>query len=95
MGATDVNELAVGCRISNFNIQIPANGMATVSFGVLGKDMSSGATATFVSPTAETTTAVLAGASGKLYADGVAVATVTGMNIGVSDLIATSPSVHC
>lgn len=80
MGTTDVDELAVGCKISTFNIQIGADGIATVSFGVLGKTMTSGSAPYFSAPVAATSTGVHAGGSGVLLKSGVPIATVTGIN---------------
>lgn len=81
MGATDVSELASDLRVGSMSIQIQPNGMATINFGVMGRDMTSDASSYFTAPAVETVTAVLAGAQGALYMAGVAIAVVTGLTI--------------
>jgi hypothetical protein len=83
MGATDVSELAVGCKFSTCSINVQPGGMTTVSFGVLGKDMDSDSTAYFQSPTAQTTTGVLAGPQGSILLDGAEIAVVTGYSVEI------------
>ena len=83
MGATDVSELAVGCKFSTCSINITPGGMTTLSFGVLGKDMDSDTSAYFSSPAAQTTTGVMAGPQGYLLVGGSAIAVVTGATIEI------------
>lgn len=79
-----VSEMAVGCRISTCAINVQPNGMTTVNFGVMGKDMDSDASAYFQSPAAQAVTGVTAGPNGVLIRNGVAVATVTGFNVDIN-----------
>lgn len=83
MGATDVSELAVGCKFSTLGFNIQPGGMVTVSLGVLGKDMDSDNASYFVAPAAQTTTGVMAGPQGLILLGGTAIAVVTGLSADV------------
>lgn len=71
------SEVFTGCRVTQAQVQIPANGMATVGFTVMGRALESTAVRYFTAPTAATTTPTDAGVSGELKIDGVASAVVT------------------
>jgi hypothetical protein len=58
--------------------------MATVSFAVMGKDIVTGTSAYFTTPTDETTTGVLAAVSGFIVVNNVPVAIITGSSISIS-----------
>jgi hypothetical protein len=75
------SEVFVGCRVADIDIKLPASGMATIDIGFMGKDMTTGTTAYFTSPTAVTSSGVLASVNGALFLGGVQVALVTGMNV--------------
>jgi hypothetical protein len=81
MGATDVSEQATGVKPTSFTISVQPDGMTEVSFGLLGKDMTSDNTSYFTTPTAEDTTGVMSGSVGAIYLDGVAIAVVTSLTI--------------
>lgn len=83
MGATDVSELSVGCKFGSCSIGVTPDGMVTVEFSVLGKDMDSDSVAYFQSPAAETSTEGMAGPQGALLVGGNAIATVTGFTIDI------------
>lgn len=68
-----------GCRISNMSVNIPASGMAEITFGFMGKDMVSAGSAFLTSPTAATTSGSLSGVSGKVSAGGVEYGIVTSL----------------
>jgi hypothetical protein len=78
------SEVFTGNRITQAQVQLPANGMATVSFTVMGKSMETAGAQYFTAPTAATTTPTEAGVSGELLIDGVAVATVTAADFTVN-----------
>jgi hypothetical protein len=71
------------CVFKSMNVKLPATGMATVDFNVMGLDMDTSTSAYFTSPTAPTTTGVLAAANGALYIAGVAVGYITAMDFTV------------
>lgn len=80
----DISELFTECRIAGFNIQLPATGMATIDFPMMGRDMEiyTGASAPFfTSPTAETATGIFAAVNGLLRVQGAVVGVVTGLTI--------------
>jgi hypothetical protein len=73
-----------GCRVSQIDLGLPATGMATVALQFLGIDMSSATAAYYTSPTAATSTGILAAVNGKLRVGGVDIATVTGLNLTIN-----------
>ena len=82
-------------RVSGFNVQLPATGMSTVTFNVMGRNMEiyeDSAAPFFTSPTAETSTGILAAVNGLLRVSGSTVAVVTAANMQL-DLAASSDAV--
>ena len=80
----DVARLFTECRVGGFNVQLPATGMATADFDLMGRNMQvyeSGSAPFFTSPTAATTTGILAAVNGLLRIGGSTVAVVTATNI--------------
>jgi len=80
----DVARLFTECRVGGFNVQLPASGMSTVDFDLMGRNMvlyEDGSAPFFTSPSAETTTGLLAAVNGLLRIGGDTVAVVTGANI--------------
>jgi hypothetical protein len=77
------SELYVGCKIDSMDLNLPPTGMATVGFGVLGKDVTTAASVYYTSPTAETSTGLVAAVNGALYLGGSAVARLTGLTINL------------
>lgn len=75
------SERYVGCQFGSMRLSLPATGLATVSFGVLGRSLETGTSAYFTSPTAATTTGITAAVNGRIRAGGADVATVTGAEI--------------
>lgn len=75
-----MSEQFYDCKVNSMDIQLPASGMATCSFGFLGRNLDIGSAAYFTSPTAATTTGVMAGAQGILIVGGASVGNVTGIN---------------
>lgn len=81
---SDFYQLFTECRIGNFNVNLPANGISTVTFGVMGRDMetdSGGSAPFFTSPTAETTTGLFQAVNGLLRVNGVNQGVVTGVTL--------------
>lgn len=79
-----LSEQFLDCKVNTMDVQISASGMATCSFGFLGRNVDIGSTAYFTSPTAATTSGVMAGANGLLIVGGSSVGNVTGMNFTVN-----------
>lgn len=80
---TVLSEVFSGCKVSKLDFQLPATGMATMGIGIMGQNITTAGAEYFTSPTAQTTSGVLAAVNGALYVSGVAIATVTGMNFTV------------
>lgn len=82
---SDINqsEVFTGCKIGKADISLPSTGMATVGFSVLGKDVTTGTSQYYTSPTAETTTGVLTAVSGTLTVGSTDIAVVTGATITI------------
>lgn len=80
----DIARLFTEMRVGGFNVQLPASGMSTVEFDFMGRDMeiyTSGDAPFFTSPTAATSTGIMAAVNGLLRVSGETVAVITGLNI--------------
>lgn len=87
------SEVYTGCEFPGMRIGLPATGMATIGFDVIGRRMITASTAYYVTPAAETTTGTLAAVNGILIAQGVALARVTGLELRLAGGHATQPVV--
>jgi hypothetical protein len=72
-----------GCKVGGIDIDLPASGMAKIDVRFLGKDLVTGTSAYFTSPTAETTTGELAAVNGVVVAGGTQLAIVTAAKIAI------------
>lgn len=80
----DLARLYTECRIAGFTMQLPASGLATIEFPVMGRDMfvyESGDAPFFTAPTAATTTGIFAAVNGLLQVNGVTQGVVTSLNV--------------
>lgn len=84
------SEQFTDCMIGGCDIKLPASGMATVDFPILGLNMVSGTAAYFTSPTAASTGDILAAVNGAVYVAGVKVALITSLDISIKGNI-TAP----
>ncbi|PWC95460.1 phage tail tube protein [Azospirillum sp. TSO5] len=90
------SEQFTGCKVNTAQIALPATGMMTAQFGIMGKDMltTSGASAPyFTSVAADTTTGVLAAVNGVLRIAGTDVAVVTGLQLNIDGGYTSEPVV--
>lgn len=87
------SELFLGCKMTKVAMSLPPTGMATVAFDVVGQDFADTAAKRggvalssqyYTSPTAVTSTGVLASVNGLLRVAGSTVATITGLSIEVA-----------
>ncbi len=78
-----LSEVFTGCKIDQMSVQLPPTGMATVDFDFLGKDVTTSGSQYFTSPTAETTTGILAAVNGTLAVAGSAVGLITGLTLNL------------
>lgn len=91
----DVARLFTECRVAGFTMQLPASGLGTIEFPVMGRDMEvleDGDAPYFTSPTAETTTGIVAAVNGLIRVNGVTRGVITGLNIQM-DLSPSSDAV--
>lgn len=87
------SELFLGCKIAKIGLALPPTGISTISMDVMGQDFADttakrGAVALtsqyFTSPTAATTSGVMAAVNGKIAGGGVLLANVTGLSIDIA-----------
>ena len=91
----DLSRLFTECRLAKYALSLPASGLGTVTFSVMGRDMltlSGGASPYFTVPTAETATGIVASVNGALLLSGVSVGVVTGVTLTM-DMPAEAASV--
>jgi hypothetical protein len=88
-----LSELFLGCKVNELSIGLPPTGMGTIGLQFLGKDMTTAGSAYYVTPTAETTTGILAAVNGLLVAQGGAIALVTGLNLTLRGNMSAEPVV--
>src|SRR3990172_6841345 len=87
------NELFVGCKVQKIDINLPPTGMATIKIEFMGKDMTPGTAAYFTSPTAVTTSGVLAAVNGAVMFNGSQIALLTGLSFSISGGMTSDPVV--
>lgn len=80
-----LSRLFTGCKVSTMSIAFPASGMVTCEFGFMGKDMIVDPAAEyFVTPSAATTSGILAAVNGVLLVNGAAVGLVNAASLSVA-----------
>lgn len=80
----DVARLYTETRVSGFTLQLPASGMSTIEFPMMGRNMhllQDGVAPYFDAPAAETETGIFAAVNGLIQVNGVAVGVITGINV--------------
>lgn len=91
----DLSHLFTECRIGGMRLGLPAEGVATVEFPVMGRNMtaaSGGSAPFFTSPTVSTTTTVLTTIGGALTIGGTAQGIITAASVNL-DLGLAAPAV--
>jgi hypothetical protein len=89
------SETFSGCKFSKASFQLPPTGMATIGLDVVGKDLGQAPASTryFTSPTAVSSSGVVAAVNGVLRVGGVTMATITGLNFDVDAAFSGDPVV--
>lgn len=87
------SELFPDCKLQNTTVTIPPTGNVTVDFDFMGRQMTPAGAAYFTTPTAETTTAVMASITGVVLVDGVVRATITGAKFTIAEGVNADPVV--
>jgi len=82
-----------GCKPASCAVNLPASGMATAAFQFMGKDITTGVSQYYTSPTAATTSGVLAAVNGILSVNGTDYVTVTGASLNINGDMSIEPVV--
>ena len=77
------SEVYTGCQPSGLDFQLPASGLSTLGIGIVGQGVTTAASQYFTSPTAATTTGLMAAVNGLLLVGGTVVASLTGLSLKV------------
>lgn len=77
------SEVFSGCQPSSIDLNLPPSGLATISIGLMGKDITTAGAQYFTSPTAATTTGLTASVNGIVLLGGVAIAVLTGLTLQI------------
>lgn len=92
----DISEVFVGMRVGEMAVSMPPTGMATVTFGFQGQNMTTSSAASspvFVTPTAASTTSILSAVNGTMSIDGVGSTIVTGLDFSLTNNLNSTPVV--
>lgn len=87
------SEVFTGCKIDQLQVSLPPTGMGTLGIDFMGKDVVTATSAYFTSPTAATSSGVLASVNGVVYAGGNQVALLTGLSFSVNGNMSADPVV--
>jgi hypothetical protein len=87
------SEVFTGVKFDKAAISLPPTGMATVQFDVLGQNIIPSQVRYFTSPTAITSTGVVAAVNGILVVGGVAQTVVTGLTLSLDPAFSGDPVV--
>jgi hypothetical protein len=77
------SEVFTGCKPTAIAIDLPPTGLATANITFMGKDIDISSSQYFTSPTAATTTGVLASVNGVVRSGGLSLASLTGLSINI------------
>jgi hypothetical protein len=87
------SEVFSGIKANQIAIQLPPTGLAQIEIDCVGQNITTASSQYFTSPTAITTTRSMAAVNGVLRAGGVAVATLTGLNLTIAPSLSGDPVV--
>lgn len=87
------SEVFSGIKFDKAAINLPPTGMATVQFDVIGQNITPAQVRYFTSPTAVSSTGVVAAVNGILVVNGVAQTVVTGLSINIDPAFSGDPVV--
>jgi hypothetical protein len=92
----DITERFTGCRINSGSFALPPNGLATVSWDIMGQDgavLSQANAPFFASPTSAPATGIFAGVSGSLRLAGAERGVVTNVDFQITNNCSMQPVV--
>lgn len=87
------SEVFSGCKINSVGIALPPSGISTIEFGFMGRDVTTAASQYFTSPTAASTSGVVAAVNGAVAVNGTRVALLTGLQINIAGGMTAEPVV--
>lgn len=87
------SEVFSGCKVEKVAINLPPTGLATINLEMTGQQITNAASRYFTSPTAITTTGVVAAVNGILLVNGVAQTVVTGLQLSIDPAFTGDPVV--
>lgn len=87
------SEVFSGCKVNSVGLALPPSGISTVELGFMGKDLTTASSQYFASPTAATSSGVVAAVNGAVAVNGARVALLTGLQINVSGGMTAEPVV--
>jgi len=88
-----LSEVFSGCKVDKLGIALPPTGMSTISLDFMGKDVTTAGAQYFTSPTAVTSTGILAAVNGIMQAQSGAIALLTGLSFNINDNMSAEPIV--
>lgn len=91
----DISRLFTECRVGGVTLTLPASGLSTIEFPMMGRDMEVydlGGSPFFTAPAPETTTGIFAAVNGMLRVNGSVIGVVTGLTVTM-DLTPASDAV--
>lgn len=87
------SEVFSDVAMTNAQVSIPATGLSTITFPLVGLDMTTGTSQVLTTPTAVSTGGAFAGANGLLYVQGAAVAVITSIDFDINGNVAAADAV--
>ncbi len=75
------SEVFSGCKVSTIALGLPATGLATIDIGFMGKDVTTATAEYFTSPTALTSSGIVAAVNGVLRYGNASIANITGLTL--------------
>lgn len=79
-----LSRLFTGCKPSQMAMKLPATGMSTIDFAFMGKDITVAGSQYYTTPTAITTSGIMAAVNGVVFVQGAPVALITGLDVTVA-----------
>lgn len=86
-----ISHVFSGCKIRKMDIGLPPTGISTANFDFIGKDITTAGAEYFTTPTAVTSTGVMAAVNGLLVAQSGLSANVTGASISLDGNMSVEP----
>lgn len=87
------SEVYAGCKVSKVGLSLPPTGLATIDMDLVGQSLTTAASQYFTTPTAATSTGLLAAVNGKLAVGGSLVANITGFSLDIMSNYSGDPVV--